>query len=579
MRPTRPLIAALAGLAIAAPTALAQLPELPRPELAPLKDGVKPAPLKDGVADVLPGDAVEDVVSEPLPAPVEDVVKDSPVAPVREEVRRIVNGSDGGPAPGGGGQGGTGSSTPARAQSSPQRISSAAPVAGGDAPAARERRARQRHARTRDTAGRDSGEPRNSRRATARDRAARAARERARRAKRKGDKAAAGDARNPVARTIDRIVEVVPTAIWLAIGVLLLLAAALGARSLVERRRARELERERERLRQDVVTLERALLPAVPETLGALAVSVAHRASEGPAAGGDFYDGFALADGRAAVLVGDVSGHGPEALERTNGLRTALHDRLAEGLSPRAAIESVGWDAPIESSGKFATVVVAVHDPADGTLTYAMAGHPPPIFAGPGAHEPLTATSSPPIGLGFRTGLRETTIPLPPGTVACLFTDGLLEARRGDDLIGREELAHFVAELGPDEYAESILARVVATADEVPDDMAVCVLRAVAATETRAARVETLVLDAEDVALGVPDRFLEACDVPAYQAETALEALSTAAAAAGGAVLEVTCDESGARVRVTRLEAEPAAGAGPEGAISQPAPWDTSTRR
>jgi serine phosphatase RsbU (regulator of sigma subunit) len=355
-----------------------------------------------------------------------------------------------------------------------------------------------------------------------------------------------------VARTINRIVEVVPTAVWLATGVLFLLAAALGARTLVERRRASELERDRERLMQDVLTLERALLPEVPETLGALAASVAHRASEGPAAGGDFYDAFELPGGMAAVLVGDVSGHGPEALERTASLRAALHDRLEEGLSPRAAIESVGWSAPIQSSGKFATVVVAVHDPANGTLTYATAGHPPPIFAGAGAHEPMTTASSPPIGLGFRTGLRETTVPLPPGTVACLFTDGLLEARRSDDLIGREELTRFVAELGPEDYADSLLARVVAVADEVPDDMAVCVLRAVTGAETRAARVETLVLDAEDIALGVPDQFLQACAVPAYQAETALEALS---AATGGAVLEVTIDESGACVRVMRAEA------------------------
>ena len=320
--------------------------------------------------------------------------------------------------------------------------------------------------------------------------------------------------------------EVVPTLVWLAIGVLLALAAGLGARTFIERRRARELESDRQRLMRDVASLERALLPAVPESLGALAASVAHRALEGPAAGGDFYDAFELGGGRVAVLVGDVSGHGPEALERTNLLRTALHACLEAGLSPRAAIESVGRSTTIESSGKFATVVVAVHDPLDGTLTYATAGHPPPIIAGRGAHEPITVASSPPIGVGLRTGLRETRVPLSSDTVACLFTDGLLEARVGDDLIGREELTRFVAELGPEQYADSLLAQVVAVSDEAPDDMAVCVLRAIDGMETFAPRTETLALDAEDIALGVAERFLEACDVPTYESETALDALS-----------------------------------------------------
>jgi hypothetical protein len=84
--------------------------------------------------------------------------------------------------------------------------------------------------------------------------------------------------------------------------------------------------------------------------------------------------------------------------------------------------------------------------------------------------------------------------------------------------------------------------------------MAVCVLRAVDGVETCAPRTETLVLDAEDIALGVAARFIEACDVPAYQTETALDALSDAVAVAGGAILEVTIDGSSAQVRVTRAD-------------------------
>jgi hypothetical protein len=112
-----------------------------------------------------------------------------------------------------------------------------------------------------------------------------------------------------------------------------------------------------------------------------------------------------------------------------------------------------------------------------------------------------------------------------------------------------------VDELGPEQFADSLLAQVLAVADEAPDDMAVCVLRPVGGAEIVGPRIETLVLDSEDIALGVAERFLEACHMPEYQVATVLEALSFAVAAAGGAVLEVTIDSTGPQVRVTRADA------------------------
>ena len=91
----------------------------------------------------------------------------------------------------------------------------------------------------------------------------------------------------------------------------------------------------------------------------------------------------------------------------------------------------------------------------------------------------------------------------------------------------------------------------IAVADKVPDDMAVFVLRPVAGAEAAGPRMETLIVDSEDITLGVTERFLEACGVPAYQVETSREALSAATAAAGSAVLEVTIDGSEPQVRVT----------------------------
>ena len=177
------------------------------------------------------------------------------------------------------------------------------------------------------------------------------------------------------------------------------------------------------------------------------------------------------------MIVGDISGHGPDALEGTNSVRGQLHALLETGMTPRAAIAMVGERAPVQLAGRFSTVVVAVHDPADSTLTFATAGHAPPVVAGPGAEELLSAGASPPIGVELRTGLRETTVTLPPGTTCCFYTDGIVEAKNGEGMIGRGRLEELVSELDPDEQADVLLERVIAEAHDASDDMTLCLIR------------------------------------------------------------------------------------------------------
>jgi chemotaxis family two-component system sensor kinase Cph1 len=332
--------------------------------------------------------------------------------------------------------------------------------------------------------------------------------------------------------------------------VLSLLALVLGARTFAEQRRARLLARERERLVEEVAVLERALLPAVPERVGALSTSVAFRSADGPAAGGDFYDAFELDDGRAAVLVGDVSGHGADALEATNSVRSQLHALLDAGLGPREAIAMVGERTPVQLAGRFTTVVIAVHDPATGMLTYATAGHAPPIIVGPAAEELLSAGGSPPIGVGLRTGLRETTVALPRGSVACLHTDGLVEARAGDGMLGRARLEAMVESLEPDDDALALLQRVVAEADEAPDDMTACLLRPVSGPDAPSPRIELLDVDADDLESGFARRFLDTCGVPAAELGLAVDDARAAVDAEGRALVEVTVSEGVGHVQL-----------------------------
>jgi hypothetical protein len=316
-----------------------------------------------------------------------------------------------------------------------------------------------------------------------------------------------------VTRTVRDIVEVVPKPLKLALGGLVLVSALLGAGYFLTSMRARRLAAQRAALLQDVGLLQTALLPPVPAVVGALRTSVAYRPSEGPGAGGDFYDALTLPGGRSAFILGDVCGHGRQALARTAFMRYTLRAYLEAGLEPCQALQIAGPVIDEHLGGNFATVVLVVHDPRTGSLTYACAGHPAPLVVGPTRPEPVLTGSSPPIGLGLRTGVRQTTVPLPPGSVACLYTDGLAEARTNRSILGRPRLGDILEDLGRDATATQVIERVAEEARLVTDDMATVVLSPTAGVTVGGFREERLEVNLEEVREGLAGRFLEACGV------------------------------------------------------------------
>jgi hypothetical protein len=365
------------------------------------------------------------------------------------------------------------------------------------------------------------------------------------------------DAAQPaLVRTITRIVGVVPTPVRLLIAVLVALALALAVRSRLGARRTRRLVRQRGQLLEDVGLLQAALLPVPPQRLGPVATSVAYRPADGPGAGGDFYDVFALDDGRVAVIVGDVSGHGREALPHTALVRFTVRAHLEAGQSPRKALQTAGSVLDRQLAGSFATVLAAIYHPRERTLTYASAGHPPPVVLGDGADAGApaaaialtTACSAPPIGAGMRTGTRETVISVPGPARLCFHTDGVTEARVGEDLFGGERLAAALGDLGRQANAAALLDSVAERTDSRPDDMAACLLRVEDGEGAPAIARELLELDAGAVASGRAERFLRAAGMTEAAATTAIDSARAELDRRDNALLELSLGEGPPRL-------------------------------
>ena len=367
---------------------------------------------------------------------------------------------------------------------------------------------------------------------------------------RPGDKVEATKQGPPIIREIPHFVNQAPSALKFALAVTGVLAFLLALAGAVTTMRNRSLARQRRDLLQEVGLLQSALLPPVPDRVGGLRTSVAYRPADGPGAGGDFYDVLPLPGGRVGFILGDVSGHGRGALARTAFMRYTLRAYLEAGLEPRVALQVAGRVIDDNLGGDFATVLLAVHDPETGSLTYATAGHPAPLVVGPQPHDPVTAGSSPPIGVGVRTGLRQTTVPLVPGSVAAMFTDGLLEARTEGGLLGRDRLEELLAELGDDATARGLVESVNKEARVMSDDIAAVVIQPTNAATAGLFRTEQLELTARELDEQIAERFLEACGVSDHEVQAAIYDARMIADRFGGVILHVVF---GNRLRVEVL--------------------------
>lgn len=195
--------------------------------------------------------------------------------------------------------------------------------------------------------------------------------------------------------------------------------------------------------------LQRALLPAIEAQPG---VAVAARylpASAG--VGGDWYDLFALPDGAVSVTIGDVVGHDLRAAASMGQLRSVIRSYAAEVADPAEVLDRADRLVQSFAMAQLATAFYArLARSAPGEhpawwLSYANAGHPPPLLHLPdGSGRWLEGATGPPIGAPRHGRRPDATVGLEAGTTLVCFTDGLVERRERDLDVGLRRLEDLV---------------------------------------------------------------------------------------------------------------------------------------
>jgi serine phosphatase RsbU (regulator of sigma subunit) len=229
-------------------------------------------------------------------------------------------------------------------------------------------------------------------------------------------------------------------------------------------------------------TMQRSLLPRSLPALPDLDVGRVYESSARVDVGGDVYDFLELADGRLAVVLGDVTGHGVEATADMAMAKFVFRSLAREHPEPGAFLAAANDVVVGEiAAGKFITMVYVVVDAARETVACAGAGHPPPRVVLPdGTVEPLE-TQGLVLGVDAGQDYEVVEAQLPPGAAVVLYTDGVIEARTGGDLYGVERLDALLAErrgLPAEALAQAVVddCRVFA-GGELADDAAVVVIK------------------------------------------------------------------------------------------------------
>ena len=205
-------------------------------------------------------------------------------------------------------------------------------------------------------------------------------------------------------------------------------------------------------------TLQRSLLPDLPDVEGLRIVGRYRAGAELAEVGGDFYDVVPLTDGSVGICVGDVVGHDLAAAAAMGHLRGLLRacawDAADDGRDPADVVARVDRMVQGLHTVPMATLVYATlgrRDDGCWRLDWSSAGHPPMLLRRPDG-EVVTLDEANGLLLGVESTDRDcSSVDVPAGSLLLAYTDGLVE-RRGDDIArGLERVRGVLADARPDE--------------------------------------------------------------------------------------------------------------------------------
>ncbi|MFC5799474.1 SpoIIE family protein phosphatase [Streptomyces formicae] len=198
-------------------------------------------------------------------------------------------------------------------------------------------------------------------------------------------------------------------------------------------------------------TLQAALLPDSLPDLPGLDVAARYLPSvHGMDIGGDFYDLVRVDDTTAAAVIGDVQGHNVTAAALMGRIRPAIRSHAAAGATPSQALTQANRQLVDMDQDRFVSCLYAHLDLARRRAVLATAGHPPPVLRHPDGHaEVLPLPPGLLLGIDPDAEYPSTEIPLTPGTVLTLYTDGLVETPGVDLDDATAGLAAQLAQAGP----------------------------------------------------------------------------------------------------------------------------------
>jgi GAF domain-containing protein len=230
---------------------------------------------------------------------------------------------------------------------------------------------------------------------------------------------------------------------------------------------------------QDVaLQLQRAVLPGRLDDVTGWQIATHYSPGGKAEVGGDFFDAVALGDGRLAVFIGDVMGHGLAAAAAMAHMRAAVRAFLSIDPDPACVVARLDEMFERLELTQLVTLAYAVLDPAAGSLGFVNAGHYPPLLVGREG-TPHFAETAPrrPLGAGGddRTA---TVVPVAAGETVLLYTDGVIE-RRGEIIdVGLRRLRERAATLARRELSvavDELMAQL--RGDEGDDDVTAVAVR------------------------------------------------------------------------------------------------------